>query len=328
MLHQAIDHPLSTGELVRPGEANEQAILLEGLQGSSNRHRSERVIQFLLGTCAAISVLTTVGIVAVLIEQAARFFVKVGITDFLFGTKWTALFKNGEFGVVPLVAGTMFIAVISMLVAIPLGLMAAIYLSEYASFRARSILKPALELLAGIPTLVYGYFALTFITPKILKPISSDTAPYNVLAGAIAVGIMVLPMVASLSEDAIRAVPKSLREAAYGVGATKLEASTRVVVPAALSGIVSAVILAISRAVGETMIVALATGSRAQLIKDPRQPMQAMTGYIVQVFSGDVVQGSTVYYSLFAVGLLLFCITLVMNIISQMVVTRFREEYQ
>jgi phosphate transport system permease protein len=238
------------------------------------------------------------------------------------------LFKDGEFGVIPLVAGTMFIAVLAMIIAVPLGLMAAIYLSEYASFRTRSILKPFLELLAGIPTIVYGYFALTFITPEILKPISEKTAPYNVLAGAIAVGIMVLPMVASLSEDAIRAVPRSLREAAYGVGGTKFEVSTRVVVPAALSGIVSAVILAISRAVGETMIVALATGSRAQLVTDPREPMQAMTGYIVQVFSGDVSRGSTVYYSLFAVGLLLFCITLAMNIISQWFVKRFREEYQ
>lgn len=263
-----------------------------------------------------------------LVQQAIKFFLEVPVSSFLFGTKWTALFKNGEFGVLPLVAGTMFIAAIAMVVAIPLGLMAAIYLGEYASFRARSILKPCLELLAGIPTIVYGYFALTFITPRILKPISEQTAPYNVLSGAIAVGIMVLPMVASLSEDALRAVPKSLRDAAYGLGATKHEVSTRVVVPAALSGIVSAIILAISRAVGETMIVALATGSKAQLTADPREPMQAMTGYIVQVLSGDVVQGSTVYDSLFAVGLLLFVITLAMNIISQWFVTRFREEYQ
>jgi phosphate transport system permease protein len=220
------------------------------------------------------------------------------------------------------------ISVLAMVIAIPLGLMAAIYLSEYASFRNRSILKPFLELLAGIPTIVYGYFALTFITPSVLQPISDEIAPYNVLSGAIAVGILVLPMVASLSEDAIRAVPKSLREAAYGLGATKLETSTRVVVPAALSGIVAAIILAVSRAVGETMIVALATGSRAQLTGDPRQPMQAMTGYIIQVFSGDVVNGSTVYLSLFAVGLLLFCITLALNVISQWFVSRFREEYQ
>lgn len=302
--------------------------LERSLKGSSNRHTSERVIAIALGSCAVLSLFTTVGIIAVLLQQAVQFFIEVPVTDFLFGTKWTALFRDGEFGVLPLVAGTMFISLLAMVVAIPLGLMAAIYLSEYASFRSRSILKPFLELLAGIPTIVYGYFALTFITPQILKPISAETQPFNVLAGAIAVGIMVLPMIASLSEDAIRAVPRALREGAYGVGATKFEVSTRVVVPAALSGIVSAIILAISRAIGETMIVALATGSRAQLSGDPREPMQAMTGYIVQVLSGDVVRGSTVYHSLFAVGLLLFAITLLMNIISQWFVTRFREEYQ
>ena len=298
------------------------------LKGTSNRHLSERVIAILLGACAVLSLFTTVGIIAVLVEQAVEFFIHVPVTDFLLGTEWTALFEDGSFGVLPLVAGTMFIALLAMIIAIPLGLMAAIYLSEYASHRSRSILKPILELLAGIPTIVYGYFALTFITPQVLQPISEETQPFNVLAGAIAVGIMVLPMVASLSEDAIRAVPRSLREGAYGLGATKFEVATRVVVPAALSGIVSAIILAISRAVGETMIVALATGSRAQLTSDPREPMQAMTGYIVQVLSGDVVRGSTVYYSLFAVGLLLFVITLTMNMISQWFVTRFREVYQ
>jgi phosphate transport system permease protein len=301
---------------------------MRGLRGSANRRYSERIIAIALGACAVLSVFTTIGIVAVLFQQALQFFRDVSLTDFLFGTTWTALFRDGEFGVLPLVWGTMLIALIAMIVAIPLGLMAAIYLSEYASFRSRSLLKPCLELLAGIPTIVYGYFALTFITPQILKPISDETAPYNVLSGAIAVGIMVLPMIASLSEDALRAVPGSLREAAYGVGATKLEVSMRIVVPAALSGIVSAIILAVSRAVGETMIVALATGSKAQLVSDPREPMQAMTGYIVQVLSGDVVRGSTVYYSLFAVGLLLFVMTLVMNIISQWFVARFREEYQ
>jgi phosphate transport system permease protein len=302
---------------------------LDGLlRGSASRQLRERMIAWSLGACAVVSLFTTVGIVIILFEQAIEFFLEVPVFDFLLGTTWTALFKNGEFGVLPLVAGTLFISAIAMIVAIPLGLMAAIYLSEYASHRSRSFLKPGLELLAGVPTIVYGYFALTFITPSVLKPISSSTEPYNVLSGAIAVGIMVLPMIASLSEDAIRAVPMSLREGAYGLGATKLEVSTKVVVPAALSGIVSAIILAISRAIGETMIVALATGSRAQLTGDPREPMQAMTGYIVQVLSGDVVRGSTVYYSLFAVGLLLFCMTLLMNIISQWFVSRFREVYQ
>jgi phosphate transport system permease protein len=298
------------------------------LSGSASRRFKERAIAWILGACAVVSVFTMIGIVVVLVEQALEFFIEVNPFDFLFGTTWTALFKNGEFGVIPLVAGTLFISAIAMVIAIPLGIMAAIYLSEYASHRARSFLKPGLELLAGVPTIVYGYFALTFITPRILKSISPETEPYNVLSGAIAVGVMVLPMIASLSEDAIRAVPLSLREAAYGVGATKLEVSTRVVVPAALSGIVSAIILAVSRAIGETMIVALATGSRAQLTRDPREPMQAMTGYIVQVLSGDVVRGTTVYYSLFAVGLLLFVMTLVMNIISQWFVAKYREVYQ
>jgi phosphate transport system permease protein len=302
--------------------------IAKALHGSGRRHGSERAIGIALGACAVLSVGTTIGIIFVLLSHAIQFFRVIPVSDFLFGTKWTALFKDGKFGVIPLVAGTLFISALAMVIAIPLGLMSAIFLSEYASPRLRSVLKPSIELLAGIPTIVYGYFALTFITPKVLKSISPETAPYNVLAGAIAVGVMVLPMIASLSEDALRAVPRSLREAAYGLGATKLEVSTRVVTPAALSGIVSAVILAVSRAVGETMIVALATGSKAQLTADPREPMQAMTGYIVQVLSGDVQRGSTVYYSLYAVGLLLFSMTLAMNILSQWFVAHFREEYQ
>ena len=313
---------------VEPRSINAEHDLERLLRGTANRRISETAIQWALAGCAILSLFTTVGIVLVLFEQAFQFFRQVPVANFLLGTKWTALFKNGEFGVLPLVAGTLFISALAMVIAIPLGIMASIYLSEYASGRARAVLKPCLELLAGVPTIVYGYFALTFITPRILKPLNPDTSPYNVLAGAIAVGVMVLPMIASLSEDAIRAVPQSLREAAYGVGATKLEVSTRVVVPAALSGIVSAIILAVSRAIGETMIVALATGSKAQLSSDPFLPMQAMTGYIVQVLSGDVVQGSTVYHSLFAVGLLLFCMTLAMNIFSNWFVSRFREEYQ
>lgn len=299
-----------------------------GLTGSARRRMSERVIGWLLFACGALSVLTTLGIVVVLLEQATAFFFDVSPIDFLTGTQWTALFKNGEFGVLPLVNATVLIAFFSMCVAIPFGLMAAIFLSEYASARARAILKPFLELLAGVPTIVYGYFALTFITPSILKPLIPGTQVYNILSGSIAVGIMVLPMVASLSEDALRSVPRSLREAAYGLGGTKFEVSTRIVVPAALSGVVSSFILAISRAIGETMIVSLAVGSRAQVTLDPREGAQAMTGYIVQVVSGDVVNGSTVYKSLFAVGLLLFLMTFLMNVVSQWFVARFREEYQ
>jgi phosphate transport system permease protein len=315
----------------QPGASSlqSQSDLAMALSGRKSRQGSERVIQGILLACGALSVLTTVGIVVILLEQAIEFFREVSVYDFLFGTKWTALFKGQEsFGVLPLVSATAMISLLSMIVAIPLGLMAAIYLSEYATPTVRSILKPFLELLAGVPTIVYGYFALTFITPDLLKPIFDSTRPYNILSASLAVGIMVLPLVASLSEDALRAVPSSLREGAYAMGATKFEVSSRVIVPAALSGVVAAVILAISRAVGETMIVAIASGSRAQFAKDPLDGAQAMTAYIVQVFSGDVTAGSTVYKSLFAVGLLLFLLTLFMNIISQWFVARFREEYQ
>ena len=323
---QGVMKPMVT---ILPGKPESVAALQRGLRGSASRQNSERLIGWILAGCGLLSVLTTMGIIAILLEQAIEFFLEVSIWDFLTGTQWTALFENDQkFGVLPLLTATAMIAGLSMVVAIPLGLMAAIYLSEYASHRARSTLKPFMELLAGIPTIVYGYFALTFITPTLLKPVVADVQVYNVLSAAIAVGIMVLPMVASLSEDSLRAVPRSLREGAYGLGATKLEVSTQVVVPAALSGIVAAIILAISRAVGETMIVALAAGSRTQLTADPRESMQAMTGFIVQVVSGDVERGSLVYKSLFAVGLLLFTLTLIMNIVSQWFVSRFREVYQ
>lgn len=311
-----------------PGKPESLAGLQRTLRGSASRRNSERLIGWVLAGCGILSVFTTIGIIAILLEQSIEFFLEISVWDFITGTQWTPLFENDQrFGVLPLLAGTAMIGVLSMVVAIPLGLMAAIFLSEYASHRARSILKPFMELLAGIPTIVYGYFALTFITPKLLKPVISDIQVYNVLSAAIAVGIMVLPMVASLSEDSLRAVPRSLREGAYGLGATKLEVSTQVVVPAALSGIVAAVILAVSRAIGETMIVSLAAGSRAQLTLDPTESMQAMTGFIVQVVSGDVSRGSLIYKSLFAVGLLLFVITLVMNVVSQWFVRRFREVY-
>jgi phosphate transport system permease protein len=283
----------------------------------------------LLLACAVVSILTTVGIIIVLLDQALRFFRDVPAVDFLTGTRWTALFKGQEaYGVLPLVSATLMVTALAMLVAIPIGLMSAIFLSEYASPRLRALLKPSLELLAGIPTIIYGFFALTFITPDVLKRIWPQTAVYNVLAASIAVGIMIVPLIASLSEDAIRAVPIAMREGAYALGATKLEVSTRIIVPAALSGIVASFILAASRAVGETMIVALAAGSKAQMVTNPLEPGQTMTGYIVQVVSGDARRGSTVYYSLFAVGLLLFVMTLALNIFSHWFVRRFREVYE
>ena len=298
------------------------------LSGKRSRAVSERVIGSLLWLCGAISAVTTVGIVVVLAAEALRFFQRVPVVDFLFGTTWSALFRQPEFGVLPLVGGTLMITLVAMIVAVPLGLTSAIYLSEYAAPRVRTVVKPALELLAGVPTIVYGFFAVTFIRPEILKPIFPQIGPFSALAAGIAVGIMVIPLIASLSEDAMRAVPRSLREAGLALGGTKLEVSWRIVVPAAFSGIVAAVILAMSRAVGETMIVALAAGSKAQLTANPLQPAQTMTGFIVQAFSGDIVVGSTPYLSLFAVGLLLFLMTLVLNVVSQWVVRRFREVYE
>ncbi len=297
------------------------------LTKSTSRSASERVIGVLLFLSATVSVLTTIGIIAILVEQAFEFFLRVPVTEFLFGTTWTALFKSPQYGVLPLVGGTLWITFIALLVALPLGLLSAIYLSEYASTRVRDVLKPVLELLAGVPTIVYGFFAVTFIRPEILKPIFPGIGPFSALAAGLAVGVLIIPLVASLSEDAMRSVPRSLREGGYAMGATKHEVSWQIVVPAAFSGIVASFILAMSRAVGETMIVALAAGSKAQLTGNPLEPMQTMTGFIVQTFSGDIVAGSTPYLSLFAVGLLLFLITLLLNIFSQWIVGRFREVY-
>jgi phosphate transport system permease protein len=303
------------------------------LSGKRQRAFSELLVKALLTACAAFTVLTTLGIIFILAYESLEFFREVSVTDFLFGNEWTALFPNDpHYGVLPLVRGTITIAAISACVSLPLGLMAAIYLSEYASERARAILKPVLEVLAGIPTIVFGFFALKFITPMLLEPII-DVGVFNGFSAGIAVGIMTLPLVASLSEDALRAVPNSLREAAYGLGATKLETSVRIIVPAAVSGIIASFILAISRAIGETMIVALAAGSRpagmgADGPWDATQSMQTMTGFIAQAFSGDVSRGTVQFYSLFGVGLLLFLMTLGMNILSHWVARRFREEYQ
>jgi phosphate transport system permease protein len=310
------------------GELGRTPVTAMDLSGKRSRSASEQVIGVLLAACGAISLLTTIGIILVLVQEAARFFSSVKVTDFLFGTTWTALFKTPQYGVLPLVGGTLMISLIAMLVAIPLGLMSAIYLSEYAPRKARDILKPALEMLAGIPTIVFGFFAVNFIRPEVLKPIFAGIGPFSALAAGSAVGIMTIPLVASLSEDSMRAVPRALREGGYALGATKLEVATRIVVPAAISGIIASSILAMSRAVGETMIVALAAGSKAQLSANPLEPMQTMTGFIVQAFSGDVVVGSPAYLSLFAVGLLLFCMTFALNLLSQWVVNKFREVYE
>jgi phosphate transport system permease protein len=299
----------------------------QGARNAWKRMVTERAIAVLLFLSTFLSVLITIGIVAVLLFEAITFFADVSVFEFLSGTRWTPLFSSKQFGVLALVAGTTLTAVMAMVVALPLGLLSAIYLSEYAPNGVRKVVKPILEVLAGIPTVVYGYFALLFVTP-ILRSISGDISVFNALSASIVMGIMILPMVSSLSEDAMRAVPRTLREGAYALGSTKLEVSTLVVVPAALSGIVSAFILAVSRAIGETMIVTIAAGQNPTFTLNPFVPIETMTAYIVQVSQGDAPAGSIEFKTIFAVALLLFVITLVMNLLSQFVVSRFREEYE
>jgi phosphate transport system permease protein len=297
------------------------------LSSRKNRDLKERLIGAALFGCAAISTLITAGIVAVLLGESVLFFREVSIVDFLTDTRWTPLFQDAHFGILPLAAGSFLVAVGAAIIALPVGLLTAIYLSEYAGARLRGILKPLLEILAGIPTVVYGYFALTFITP-LIRTVFPGTDIFNAAAGAIVVGIMIIPTVASLSEDALRAVPAALREGAFGLGATKMEVSTRVVVPAALSGIIASFILGVSRAIGETMAVTIASGNMPNLTINPLESIQTMTAYIVQVSKGDTPHGTIEYQTLFAVGMTLFVITLLMNILSQWVLARFREEYQ
>jgi phosphate transport system permease protein len=294
---------------------------------SSVRRIYESLIAGILFLCAAISILTTIGIISVLIFETIEFFRAIPITDFLFGTVWTPLFEPAQFGIIPLVVSTIVIMVVSMLVAIPLGMLAAIYLSEYATQRARGILKPALEILAGIPTVVYGYFAIIFLTP-LLRQYIPDLKVFNGLTAGLVMGIMIIPLMASLSEDAMNAVPNSLREAAFGLGSTKMETTLRVVVPAGLSGIVAAFILSVSRAVGETMIVLIAAGQSTTVQWNPLYPMETMTAYIARVSLGDNPQTSIEFKTIFAVGMLLFLITFALNLISQRVLRRYREVYQ
>ena len=288
--------------------------------------RFEPLIERSLFLCALLSVGTTVGIILVLAVETAAFLREVPITEFLFGTEWTPLFSSPSFGVLPLVAGTALVSAIAMLVALPMGLLSAVYLSEYADSRVRRVLKPVLELLAGVPTVVYGYFALLFVTP-LLQRFIPDLGGFNALSPGIVMGIMILPLVSSLSEDAMRAVPNGLREGSYALGATKMQTSLRVVVPAAFSGITAAFILAVSRAVGETMIVAIAAGQQPRLTFDPTVQIETMTAYIVQVSLGDTPQGTLEYRTIFAVGMLLFIGTFGLNVVSAWLRRRYREEY-
>lgn len=287
----------------------------------------ERGIMGVLFACGGVSILTTFGIVAVLLVESVSFFAEVSPWEFITGTKWTPQFVPKNFGVLPLVAGSMLVAVGASVIALPIGLASAVYLAEYAPEMPRKILKPILEVLAGIPTVVYGYFALTFITP-VIRRIFPSTGVFNAASAAIVVGIMIVPMVASLSEDALRSVPRHLREASLSLGATKFETVTGVVIPAALSGIIASFILALSRAIGETMAVTLAAGATPKLTINPLESVQTMTAYIVQVSLGDTPFGSIEYKTIFAVGLLLFSITLGMNIVSRVVLSRYREVYE
>jgi phosphate transport system permease protein len=287
----------------------------------------ETAILVVLFLCASVSVLTTIGIVVALMQPTIEFFGSVNIVDYLTGKRWAPLFTPASFGVLPLVVGTLTTTLWACLVALPFGLGAAIYLSEYARDRTRRYLKPALEVLAGIPTVVYGYFALTFVTP-LLRDIGIQVEIFNVLSAGIVMGVMILPTVASLSDDAMTAVPMSLREGAYGLGASRMQVATRVVVPAAFSGIMASFVLGISRAVGETMIVAIAAGAQPTIAFNPLEAVQTMTAYIAQVGIGDVPTGSIEYKTIFAVGATLFFATFLMNLISIRLVRRFREVYE
>jgi len=288
--------------------------------------RREWIIERALFLCAALSVGTTIGIIGVLAVETVEFFREVPVTAFLFGTEWTPLFSNRQFGVLPLVSGTLLVSTIAMVVAAPLGLLVAIYLSEYAPHQVRRTVKPVLEVLAGVPTVVYGYFALMFVTP-LLQRVVPGLAGFNALGPGLVMGVMILPLVSSLSEDAMRAVPNGLREAAYALGATRMQTALQVVVPAALSGVSAAFILAVSRAIGETMIVAIAAGQQPRLTANPLVPVETMTAYIVQVSLGDTPQGTLEYKTIFAVGMLLFLTTFGLNLVSTWLRERFREKY-
>jgi phosphate transport system permease protein len=296
---------------------------------AARRRWGEDVIKGVLALCALISVATTVGIVVALFEPAFEFFGEVSLWDFLSGTEWAPLFEPAAFGVLPLVAGTILVTFLAVLVCAPFGLGAAIYMSEYASTRARKVLKPTLEVLAGIPTVVYGYFALTFVAP-LLEDVGLPIVqpPFSALSAALVMGVMLIPTVASISEDAMSAVPQDLRDGAYALGSTRMQVATRIVVPAAISGIVASFVLAISRAVGETMIVLIAAGGQPNLTFNPLEAVQTMTAFIGATGQGDVATGTTAYKTIFAVGATLFVMTLVINLVSIRLVRRFREVYE
>ncbi|MEI5905838.1 phosphate ABC transporter permease subunit PstC [Bacillus spongiae] len=301
--------------------------MIEAKSQKSSSQTMEKIVPVVLFLLTSVSVLTTLGILFTLLFETFTFFSKVSIWEFITEKKWYPFVEaSASYGVMPLIMGTLKITVIATVVAVPIGLGAAIYLSEYASDRTRRIIKPVLEVLAGVPTIVYGFFALTFVTP-VLQKIIPDLSIFNALSPGIVVGIMIIPMIASLSEDAMSSVPNTMREGALGLGSTKLEVTLKVVLPAAISGIVASIVLAISRAIGETMIVTVAGGSTPNLDWNVTESIQTMTAYIVQVSTGDAGYGTTIYYSIYAVGFTLFLFTLIMNMLAQYISKRFREEY-
>jgi phosphate transport system permease protein len=290
------------------------------------RHVQERIIEFILFLAALVSVATTVGIVLILLKESYDFFQVVSLWDFLTDTQWTPLFSDAHYGIMPLLSGTLVSSTVALLVAIPLGTIIAIYLSEFAPFTVREVAKPFLELLGGIPTIVYGYFALLFVTPM-LQLIFPELPGFNLLSAGLVMGIMIIPYVSSVSEDAMRAVPMALREGSYAMGATRFQTSIRVVTPAAFSGIAAAYILGISRAVGETMILAVAAGMQPNLTWNPMEPAATITAYIVQVALGDLPHGSIGYQTIFAAGLTLALMTLLFNVLGHMLRKRYRQAY-
>lgn len=285
------------------------------------------MIEIVMMCCSAVTVLTTIGIILILALETIKFFSEVSIVDFLTDTQWTPLFTEKHFGILPLLSGTLLTTTIAILFAVPLGLIIAVYLNEYASPKLTSFIKPILEVLAAIPTVVYGFFALQFVTP-LLQKIIPGLSGFNALSPGLVMGVMIIPYITSLSEDALRAVPRSLREASYGMGATKFQTAFRVMIPAASSGIIVSVILAISRALGETMIVAIAAGQEPKLTFDPRESVETITTYIVQVSMGDVAQDSLEFKTIFAAGLTLFVFTFILNTVSFFIRRRFQNKYE
>ncbi len=290
------------------------------------RNIKERFIEFLLMLCALSAVFTTLAIVAILLYESASFFDHVSVWDFLTDNQWTPLFEDAHYGIMPLVSGTLTISFVALAFAVPVGTIAAIYLSEFASHKTRETVKPILELLAGVPTIAFGYFALLLVTP-LLQQIFPDLPTFNMLGPGIVIGIMVVPYIASVSEDAMRAVPMSMREGSYAMGATRFQTAMRVVTPAAISGIIAAYILAISRAIGETMVVAIAAGQQPNLTFNPMDSAATITAYIVQVAMGDLPHGSIGYQSIFAAGLVLMLMTLFFNVLGHFTRKKFREAY-